>query len=313
MVHASMDLVDPIAHGSVLLDFPFDPDFPQLSEDEFGWVSQPGSPESRSALSPDIFHGFQVDQVLLSRSQDKSDALSWDSILHGIQDMPAQPHKGVVPPVTSAATTAAVCTTAKPELIGSVMWDGSDGEDMGPPPLRSFFHGMPPSSRGEIDFHAFIQEDMSSDEEVHIADGEIKFGAKRRKTVPTPAAQIEAKKAKLVALRIANQQPEDCAVTAVQRAKDELLMNSETPEGKRHTHNVLERKRREDLKISYQELRLQVPELITAERAPTGQILIKAAEFIALLKAEEEQMAAQLAIARAQNANLKRLRHGVQS
>lgn len=297
-----MDLADPIAHGSVLLDFPFDPDFPQLSEDEFGWVSQPSSPESRTNLSPDIFHGFQMDQVLLSRSQDKSDALSWDSILHGIQDMPSQPPQKAMP---------SLGVDSEPGLIGSVMWDGSDGEDMGPPPLRSFFHGMP-SSREEIDFHAFIQEDLSSDEEVHVADGEIKFAPKRRKMAQAPASQIQAKKARLAALRAANQ-PQAARVSAVQQAKDEALMNSDTPEGKRHTHNVLERKRREDLKISYQELRLQVPELVNAERAPTGQILIKAAEFIAQLKAEEEQMLSQLAIARAQNANLQRMRHGVAS
>lgn len=299
MVHASMDLVDPIAHGSVLLDFPFDPDFPQLSEDEFGWMSQPDSPETRAAFSPDIFHGFHMDQVLLSRSQDKSDALSWDSILHGIQDMPSQAPQKTVPGVGGQTG-----------VLGGVMWDGSDGEDMGPPPLRSFFHGRP--TREEMDFHAFIQEDLSSDEEIHIADGEIKFAPKRRKTAQAPAAQIQAKKAKLAAIRSANH-TQSARVAAVQRTKEELLVNPDTPEGKRHTHNILERKRREDLKISYQELRLQVPELVNAERAPTGQILIKAAEHIAQLKAEEEQLLAQLAVARAQNANLRRLRHGVAS
>jgi len=70
MVHASMDLVDPIAHGSVLLNLPFDPDFPHLSDDEFDWISQPSSPESRSdeAFSPDLFQGFQYDQVGLNQA-----------------------------------------------------------------------------------------------------------------------------------------------------------------------------------------------------------------------------------------------------
>jgi len=307
MVHASMEFVDPLAHGSVLLDLPFDPDFPQLSDDEFGWISAPSSPEDRHALSPDLFHGFQVDQVLLSRSQDKSDALSWDSILHGIENDPVYASTTNPHVVAKTPTVPAAAPAVKPALIGGVMWDGSDGEDMGPPPLRSFFHGLP-TSREDMDFQHFIQDDVSSsDEEIHIIDGELRV--KRRKVAPTPAqtqaAQIQAKKAKLAALRQANKEP-------VKLIGDELI-NMETPEGKRHTHNVLERKRREDLKISYQELRLQVPELVNAERAPTGQILIKAAEYIAKLKAEEEEMVAQLAVMRVQNANLKRLRQGASS
>lgn len=52
----------------------------------------------------------------------------------------------------------------------------------------------------------------------------------------------------------------------------------EEPENKRQTHNVLERKRRNDLKRSYQNLRIQLPNLSDQSRAPTGHILIKAAE-----------------------------------
>jgi len=272
--------------------------------------------------------------VLLSRSQDKSDALSWDSILHGIQDMPSSTqhtHSHLVPHharVGAACMSASKAAPAKGQglLVGGVMWDGSDGEDLGPPPLRSFFgHPSAPATRGELDFHAFIQEGESSDEEIHVADGEFSFTTKRRKVAllaPASTAQIQAKKAKLAALREANQQPLSPVETqehplAASRpesvAGDEGLLSTETPEGKRHTHNVLERKRREDLKVSYQELRLQVPELISADRAPTGQILIKAADYIAKLKAEEEAMLAQLTLLRAQNANLQRLRHGVVS
>jgi Myc proto-oncogene protein len=267
-----MEFGDPLAHGSVLLDLPFDPDFPSLSDDELGWMSNPGSPED--LLSPDLFKDFPHDQVVLSRSLDKSDALSWDSILHGIQEMPSKTPKS---------------------LIGGVMWDGSDTEDMGPPPLRSFFGVVPPMTKDEINFHAFIAEDgLSSDDEILVADGELM--PKRRKMAPAPSSQIQAKKAKLAAIR---QLPANIA--------------ADTPEGKRHTHNVLERKRREDLKISYQNLRLQVPELASAERAPTGQILIKASEYIMKLKAEEQELLASIAAARAQNANLNRLRHGVAS
>lgn len=59
------------------------------------------------------------------------------------------------------------------------------------------------------------------------------------------------------------------------------------PESKRTSHNVLERKRRNDLKRSYQALRMQLPTLVDNARAPTGHILIKAVEFIEELKTEE--------------------------
>lgn len=78
----------------------------------------------------------------------------------------------------------------------------------------------------------------------------------------------------------------------------------ETPELKRITHNVLERKRRNDLKVSYQELREQIPELKNVERAPTGQILLKAFEFVEHLKKTEQQLLSSIASARAENEKL---------
>lgn len=56
--------------------------------------------------------------------------------------------------------------------------------------------------------------------------------------------------------------------------------SSENPESKRRIHNVLERKRRNDLKQSYQALRLELPSLADNDRAPTGHILIQAVEYI---------------------------------
>ena len=79
------------------------------------------------------------------------------------------------------------------------------------------------------------------------------------------------------------------------------------PEAKRHTHNVLERRRRNDLKNSYQQLRVQIPNLEDNERAPTGQILIHAVECIAALKAEEQRVLAELEAARAENERLRAL------
>lgn len=82
----------------------------------------------------------------------------------------------------------------------------------------------------------------------------------------------------------------------------------ESPELKRQTHNVLERKRRNDLKMSYQALRLQLPALCDNERAPTGHILIQAVEYIAQLKKEDAMYAQRLHQLREQNERLRRRR-----
>lgn len=79
------------------------------------------------------------------------------------------------------------------------------------------------------------------------------------------------------------------------------------PEAKRLTHNVLERRRRNDLKNSYQQLRLTIPSLEDNERAPTGQILIHAVELITSLKNEDEALQAAIATLRAENERLRAL------
>lgn len=74
----------------------------------------------------------------------------------------------------------------------------------------------------------------------------------------------------------------------------------ENPESKRRIHNVLERKRRNDLKLSYQSLRCQLPLLADNDRAPTGHILIQAVEYITDLKKEEVSLAQKTAMLREQ-------------
>ena len=51
-------------------------------------------------------------------------------------------------------------------------------------------------------------------------------------------------------------------------------------EQKRASHNILERKRRNDLKSNFQTLRCHIPELEDNQRAPKVTILRKATEFI---------------------------------
>ena len=62
----------------------------------------------------------------------------------------------------------------------------------------------------------------------------------------------------------------------------------------RATHNVLERKRRNDLKLKFQKLRDCVPELKDNERAPKVSILRKSWEYISQIKQEEIKLVAEL-------------------
>ena len=61
----------------------------------------------------------------------------------------------------------------------------------------------------------------------------------------------------------------------------------------RATHNVLERKRRNDLKLKFQKLRDCVPELKDNERAPKVSILRKSWEYISHIKQEEIKLLAE--------------------
>lgn len=61
-------------------------------------------------------------------------------------------------------------------------------------------------------------------------------------------------------------------------------------EQRRASHNILERKRRNDLKYSFQVLREQIPELEDNQRAPKVTILRKAAEYIKVIREQEDKM-----------------------
>ncbi len=60
----------------------------------------------------------------------------------------------------------------------------------------------------------------------------------------------------------------------------------------RATHNVLERQRRNDLKMRFHMLRDNLPELMNNEKAPKIQILKKAYEVTQELKAQEQRLLA---------------------
>jgi len=98
------------------------------------------------------------------------------------------------------------------------------------------------------------------------------------------------------------------AAAKVNEIRDDESESSEDPETKRLTHNVLERKRRNDLKTSYSALRAQIPTLEDSDRVPTGQILLHAVNRIEALRAEEVEIMRAIARAREENARLLKLR-----
>lgn len=70
--------------------------------------------------------------------------------------------------------------------------------------------------------------------------------------------------------------------------------DDEDCENKRAVHNVLERKRRNDLKTSFHQLRARVPELEDNERSPKVVILRKAKDYIEQLKTDEARLRKEL-------------------
>lgn len=83
--------------------------------------------------------------------------------------------------------------------------------------------------------------------------------------------------------------------------------------GKRTQHNVLERKRRNDLKYSFFHLRDSVPELNQQERAPKVQILRKAADYVHKLNSDSCRMEMEKEILREKHEQLRQALSKLQS
>jgi hypothetical protein len=76
-------------------------------------------------------------------------------------------------------------------------------------------------------------------------------------------------------------------------------------EVKRISHNILERKRRNDLKTCYNALRSEIPTLVGNDRAPTSHILQYAHEYVRTLQKQDKKLEQQLAAARAEQRRLR--------
>ena len=82
--------------------------------------------------------------------------------------------------------------------------------------------------------------------------------------------------------------------------------DSEDGECRRSQHNILERKRRNDLKYSFQLLRQHVPDLGQMDKTPKVTILKKASDFIMGLRAKESHLRKQVESQRQKQEQLKR-------
>lgn len=95
----------------------------------------------------------------------------------------------------------------------------------------------------------------------------------------------------------------NCSSSASSRNSSD---SEESFEGKRTQHNVLERKRRNDLKYSFFSLRDIVPDLTKQERAPKVLILKRASEYIKTLSEEGSQLEAEKSALTLRHEQLKR-------
>lgn len=118
----------------------------------------------------------------------------------------------------------------------------------------------------------------------------IKPAVKAKVTVPAPSAA-----------RILKRQVSSASTAASNSGSDEEDFD------KRATHNVLERKRRNDLKTSFHGLRDEVPDIKENERAPKVTILKKARDHIEELKAMEAKLVSELEREKARNKELSDL------
>ena len=120
-------------------------------------------------------------------------------------------------------------------------------------------------------------------------------------TVPTKRMRSAAVKAKPAS-------PPPVAIKIVRRQASTTSSNSGSDEedyDKRATHNVLERKRRNDLKTSFHSLRDEVPDIKENERAPKVLILKKAKEHIEKLVSDELNLLTELEKERNRNQRLQ--------
>lgn len=142
-----------------------------------------------------------------------------------------------------------------------------------------------------------------SEEEIDV----VTIEKPKRKRLPQVTDEPPAKRIKPVAMKPKAVVP--ASSPSKENKKDFKRQNSSTSDeegdlSKRATHNVLERKRRNDLKTSFHILREEVPDIKDNERSPKVTILRKAKDYVDKLKKDEMRLQAELAKERRKNEDL---------
>ena len=193
---------------------------------------------------------------------------------------------------------AEVSPFASDALWGGSMADSLDDAD------EEFDLLMSGSSSPSNDFASF--DESSSEQSSEALRTRSKRMAKRKADSDDDFKVKKAKPAKRGPPRKnhkARASEDDTLKTITQLRADGI----NEPESRRKIHNVLERKRRNDLKFCYRELRDSIPDLEKTDRTPTGTILCRAAEYIQQLQDEETKLAQAMDAARAENERLRQL------
>jgi len=143
-----------------------------------------------------------------------------------------------------------------------------------------------------------------SEEEIDV----VTIEKPKKKNVNTATSQPPAKRLKPSFVRQKSTNSTHSSGKSTKRAAGRQTSDDEEEEedieSKRATHNVLERKRRNDLKFSFHTLRDELPDVKENERAPKVVILRQGADYIEKLKAEEIKLAAELEKVKKRNQEL---------
>jgi len=263
-----------------------------------------------------FLEGTTEDFPFPANTADVPDDLMVCTPVHGWDTPPDSPvhvpmFEGVSDPLLANQVTASFYE-AEQLHSNTEEWNGNC--DMG-----SVFDWTPPASPiPTMDNDTFVKhepylndlgmsfgDELAEQDATEQLEGEhasAKSGSKRKAS--SPVSEFERKKLKQKAETERMQRTEACEKAVAELASK----NDEDPESRRHTHNVLERKRRNDLKNSYQLLRECLPSLEENERAPTGQILLHAVEYIASLDQGGTDLSALVAKAKLENQQLRAFR-----
>ena len=196
------------------------------------------------------------------------------------------------------------------ELINEAFTDEYDEE-----PFDLLLSG---NSSPSNDYASF--ESVTDDTDITAANTKRKLPKRKASESDEDFKVKKAKPSKKTQSKNAKRSQDEATLKAITQLRADGVTE---PESRRKIHNgshftlslrsmcscclsVLERKRRNDLKYCYQDLRDSIPDLEATDRTPTGTILSRAAEYIKQLQVEEKKIEAEMAAARLENEMLRR-------